>query len=46
MSELNVDDEINKTLTVKQEKPKTNTQPKYKLILKERSKSRRKKIKK
>jgi hypothetical protein len=46
MSEVNVDDDINKNLMVIQEKIKSNTQPKYKLTLKESTKGGRNKNKK
>jgi hypothetical protein len=46
MNELNIDEDINKNLMVIQEKTKSRTQPKYKLILKESNKSGRNKNKK
>jgi hypothetical protein len=46
LSSLNLDDDINKSLMVTQEKTKSRTQPKYKLTLKEKNKSGRNKNKK
>jgi hypothetical protein len=46
MSELNTEDEINGNQMEIEEHPKSKTQPKYNLILKESSRTRRNKNKK